>query len=117
MSVKFQAKNQKLWKIFKKMLKTLLLATILVHHVVVWINTAAFLVLPFTQSPFVACPIMSFVLLVSFSKQPCPLTQLENHLRSKLGMKRIGGFIGHYYLRPLKTHLKGHRNDLNEKDE
>ena len=46
---------------------------------------------------------MSVVLLLVFSKVlDCPLTNLENHLRKKLGMKRIGGFVGHYFIKPIR---------------
>jgi hypothetical protein len=44
---------------------------------------------------------MSLVLILTFSRVlDCPLTNLENYHRQRLGMKRIGGFMGHYFIKP-----------------
>lgn len=54
---------------------------------------------PFWYSIFIMIPIQSFIISVTFNSTPCPLTKAENALRKQLGLKPIGGFIGHYLLR------------------
>jgi len=66
-------------------------------------NFLSFFVVPLMEPWYIAAPIMSLVLLLTFSKViDCPLTLLENYYRKRLGMKRIGGFVGHYFLKPLR---------------
>jgi hypothetical protein len=72
------------------------------HLCVVFINIAAFFILPFLYPVYVWMPINSFILSVSFTRELCPLTRLENYLRTSLGLPRIGGFMGHYVYRPVK---------------
>lgn len=73
------------------------------HSGIIWANLFAFFLVPFLEPWYVAVPIMSLVLLLIFSKVlDCPLTNLENWLRKRLGMKRIGGFVGHYFLKPIR---------------
>tara|TARA_R110002020_G_scaffold134222_1_gene299599 strand:- start:2312 stop:2587 length:276 start_codon:yes stop_codon:yes gene_type:complete len=83
--------------------RTMLGLLVLFHGYIVVANVLAFFVVPFFEPWYVAVPIMSLILLLVFSKVlDCPLTNLENHLRKKLGMKRIGGFVGHYFLKPIR---------------
>lgn len=71
------------------------------HAAMVWANLFAFFLVPFLEPWYVAAPIMSLVLILTFSRVlDCPLTNLENLYRQKLGMKRIGGFMGHYFIKP-----------------
>ena len=70
-------------------------------------NLIAFFTVPFLTPWYIALPICSFIFLVSFSKEiKCPLTNLENDIRLKLGKKKIGGFIGHYVVKPIRKCLK-----------
>lgn len=85
---------------------------VILHFIVVFTNIIAFFVLPFTSlildipfwySVFLVTPIESFILSVTFSREPCPLTRLENKMREKRGLPKIGGFIGHYLLRKRRA--------------
>ena len=86
--------------------KGLLYSVILFHAFVIIVNIAAFFVLPFYYPLWVWMPVCSFILTVTFTREICPLTRLENYLRTSLGMSRIGGFIGHYFVKPIKRLLK-----------
>lgn len=75
------------------------------HMLVVMINMMAFFILPFTYPIYVWIPLNSFILITMFSRSLCPLTQLENYLRHKIGKPAIGGFIGHYFVRPIQRKM------------
>ena len=77
------------------------------HFCVIFTNIAAFFILPFMYPVWVWVPLNSFILTVTFTREVCPLTRLENSVRTSLGMNRIGGFIGHYLVRPIRKILKG----------
>lgn len=84
-------------------MKLTLYVLVIVHFIIVIMNVLAVFVLPFKTPWYIACPLMSFIIWMSFSRvADCPLTKLENVLRSKLGMRKIGGFIGHYIVRSIK---------------
>ena len=85
--------------------KGLLYFIVAFHMFVIIVNIAAFFVLPFLYPLWVWMPLNSFILTVTFTREICPLTRLENKLRTSLGMSRIGGFIGHYFVRPFKKLL------------
>ncbi len=76
------------------------------HYFVITVNIVAFFILPFLYPLLVWMPLNSFILTVTFSREICPLTRLENYIRTSLGMPRIGGFLGHYVVRPVKKLLK-----------
>ena len=79
------------------------LALLVVTHFAVVLGNVAFaFVLPFAEPPWVALPLCSFVLWVTFNRDTCPLTRLENSIRKRIGMKPIGGFVGHYVVKPLR---------------
>ena len=87
---------------------------VLSHFLVVIINVSAFFILPFSwlilhipfwYTVFLITPIDSLIIYLTFDKNPCPMTRLENVLRQSLGMKKIGGFVGHYLLRKKRTSL------------
>ena len=41
---------------------------------------------------------MSLIFVMSTARfWHCPLTDIENQIREKLGYKKIGGFLGHYF--------------------
>ena len=88
------------------------------HMLVVLGNFLSFFVTPMLAPWYEALPICSFILLISFSRElKCPLTRLENYLRKKLGMKKIGGFIGHYLIRPTRKKLRERQTKRIEKIE
>ena len=88
-------------------MRFLLFLVVALHLFVVIGNAIAFFIVPFLTPWYVAIPICSFIFLVSFSKEiKCPLTNWENTLRMKIGKKRIGGFIGHYIIKPIRKLLK-----------
>ena len=72
------------------------------HSSIALSNVVAFFVLPFAQPWYVAVPCMSAVLFLTIAIGECPLTTLENYLRKRLGLKRIGGFVGHYFIKPWR---------------
>jgi len=84
------------------------------HLSVVSINIVAFFILPFLYPIYVWMPICSFILSVSFTRELCPLTRLENYLRTSLGLPRIGGFMGHYVYRPIKNLISPRRVPRND---
>ena len=85
--------------------KVLLYLLIGFHAFVILVNIAAFFILPFLYDLWIWMPLNSFILTVTFTREICPLTRLENKLRTSLGMNRIGGLIGHYFLKPIKRFL------------
>lgn len=81
----------------------LLMSLVVFHGFIVGSNILAFFVVPFLEPWYVSVPICSLILLLTFSKIiDCPLTRLENYIRQSLGMKRIGGFAGHYLIKPWR---------------
>ena len=72
------------------------------HVAVVLGNLAAFFVLPFYAPWYVALPACSFVFRLALVGEACPLTELENYYREKLGWKVIRTFIGHYFVKHLR---------------
>jgi len=91
----------------KNLLKrTALYSMVVFHSFVIVVNISAFFALPFLYPLWVWMPIDSFILTVTFTREICPLTRLENSIRTSLDLPRIGGFIGHYYIKPIKGLLK-----------
>lgn len=82
--------------------RTLFHAIVTLHIVVIVINILAFFILPFLYPIWVWMPINSFILTVMFQREQCPLTRLENTVRADIGKKKIGGFIGHYFVKPFR---------------
>ena len=83
-----------------------LYSTVAFHSFVIVVNIIAFFVLPFMYPLWVWMPLNSFILTVTFTREICPLTRLENSIRTSLDLPRIGGFIGHYGVKPIKGLLK-----------
>ena len=84
---------------------------IALHLTVVVINCVSFFVLPFLYSPWIWVPLNSFILTVTFAPPgACPLTRLENKLRQRLDLPRIGGFLGHYIVKPIRMRLNNSGN-------
>jgi hypothetical protein len=87
----------------KEHLKKIVLTLLVTFHMfVITINVVAFFILPFLYPLLVWMPLNSFILTVTFTREICPLTRLENYMRTSMGIPRIGGFIGHYFVRPIK---------------
>ena len=63
--------------------KALLYSTILFHAFVIVVNIAAFFILPFLYPLWVWMPVCSFILTVTFTREICPITRLENYNNSK----------------------------------
>ena len=84
------------------MWRTLLVLTVLLHFFIVAANFAAFFVVPFKEPWYVAAPINSIIVYLTFNRNPCPLTVFENYCREKLNKRIIRGFIGHYIVWPIK---------------
>lgn len=88
-------------------MKLALYFVVVVHFVLVLAMLMSFFVLPFMEPWYIALPIDVFLVFLVTNPIACKITELENWLRQKLGMKRIGGFISHYIVKPLKRNL-GH---------
>ena len=54
----------------------------------------------------VAAPLISFLGRLGWRWDECPLTIAENRLREKMGLPRIRGWIGHYFIRPIRRFLR-----------
>jgi len=72
------------------------------HLTLVFAVIVSFFLLPFYAPWYIALPLMAFIWFFSTTSVECKLTQLENVIRKRLGLKRIGGFVGHYLMRPAK---------------
>jgi len=96
----------------KKLAKKIALYSLVTfHYFVITVNIVAFFILPFLYPLLVWMPLNSFILTVTFTREICPLTRLENYIRTSLGMPRIGGFLGHYFVRPAKRLVKNVKNN------
>jgi hypothetical protein len=85
------------------------------HFLMVVAVFSAFFILPFCTSWYVSVPLMTFIFFFSTTRVECQLTNLENGLRKRLGMKRIGGFVGFYFLKPMKYIWKNKHALLRQK--
>ncbi len=80
--------------------------TLVVAHILLVIGIViSFFLLPFLAPWYIALPVMVFIWFFSTTKVECKLTNLENVLRRRLGLRRIGGFVGHYFLKPARWAL------------
>lgn len=91
------------------MLKALLYFVILFHFVVIFTVISSFFVLPFKAPWYIAVPLMIYIFYLVTTRVDCPLTNFENFIRSKLGMRKISGFVGFYMYRPIKKFLRTKR--------
>jgi len=83
-----------------------LMFTVIFHHVMVITNTIAFFCLPFLVNPLLSAPLCSFIAFLFTNSVNCPLTDLENYFRKKLGMSTIDTFIKDYYIIPAQEIIK-----------
>lgn len=72
------------------------------HILLVFGVLGSFFILPVYAPWYLALPSMTFIWFFSTTRVECQLTNLENVMRKRLGMKKIGGFVGHYFLKPAK---------------
>jgi hypothetical protein len=79
-------------------MKNLLRLIVAVHMLAVIFNLIAFIILPFVTPWYVSLPIDTFLANLVFSNWNCPLTQLENSVRIKIGKPKIRAFIKHYLI-------------------
>ncbi len=68
------------------------------HFILIITNFLSIFVLPFATPWYIAAPMITLIVNLTFSPLPCPLTTWENRLRVKLGLPKIKYFIGHYIL-------------------
>ena len=103
-----------------------LLLVVLIHHAVVLGNFSAFFIVafqgftPWGLSWYLALPVCTFIVLVTFSKVlDCPMTRYENKLRKEVGKPEIKGFVKHYIIRPyarFKYNLKKAKRARKERE-
>lgn len=87
------------------LLKTSLLGTQILHHIVV-LGAVTAPIWSWAVLPIVLAVLVSSVAVWRIiSSTICPLTLLENVIRRKLGLQEIHTFIGHYYVRPIHVFL------------
>ena len=78
---------------------------ITIHFFIIAGNILAALVLPFVTPWYIALPLCTFVVWLTFSPISCPLTRLETRIRMFLGLERVEFFVKHYIINPLKKLL------------
>ncbi len=86
----------------KTLLWVALVTLVAAHLALVLAFTSSFFVLPFMAPWYQAVPTMTFIWFFSTSKIECKFTALENCLRKSLGLRTIGGFVGHYFYKPVR---------------
>lgn len=82
-----------------------LYAVILFHHLIIFGAVFSAIGSFFTASLPVAVGLLILILRLGTSPVGCIITEYENKLREWLGLRQIGGFIGHYYVKPVRILL------------
>ena len=80
---------------------------VILHFILVFCVCVGIFVLPFVAHWCIVVPLEIYMVSLLTTSVECPLTNLENVLRRKLGYKPIGGFVGFYMLKPIKRYIKG----------
>lgn len=85
----------------RTVLRAMLFLTQVGHHLFVLGNIASFFLLPMKTPFYVWIPLLTFLINLFFSPifRQCPVTSLENRLRTTLNKPTIGGFVKHYYIK------------------
>lgn len=78
------------------LLRLLLGAIIAVHFVLIAAMLAAACLVPFCAPWYVALPIVTYIINLTFTNTQCSLTKLENAVRRRLHMPEIRAFIKNY---------------------
>src|SRR4051812_5318326 len=81
------------------------------HFVILFMNCFSFFILPFCVPWYEATPLCTFLAWLVFTKQPCPLTILENKLRKSIHRPVIGTFVGHYIMKPIYIYMDAPRSE------
>lgn len=89
----------------RRLLHTLMLVLVIAHMLYITTLIMAFFVLPFVEPWYVAAPLVAVPVTLAVSPVLCPLTWMENRLRVYLGLPIIHGFVGHYFIKPIKLAL------------
>jgi hypothetical protein len=80
--------------------RIVLVFVVVVHFILVILNVCSLFILPFSGlSLWITVPIETYLVNLLFTNTPCTLTNLENRLRRRLGMKEIRGYVGHYLIK------------------
>lgn len=77
-------------------MKKVLRLVVAVHMLAIIFNLIAFIILPFLTPWYIALPLDTFLANAIFNNWNCPLTQLENAVRIRIGKPKIRVFIKHY---------------------
>lgn len=86
--------------------------SLVASHIILVIGVVlSFFILPVYAPWYIAMPVMTFIWFFSTTKVDCQLTNLENAIRTRLGMKKIGGFVGTYFKKPLKLLMMQRRRN------
>lgn len=95
---------------------TLLIIVVFFHGFAIIVNGLGLFILPILPcymymieptvlsvvlGTIIAVALISFLIRLSVATD-CPFTKYENVLRERLGLRRIGGFIGHYFIKPFR---------------
>lgn len=75
-----------------------------IHFVFVIGNIASIFILPFYVPWFIFIPLITFEINLIFNRAfaSCPITSLENKIRTKLDKPIIKSFLGHYVFWPVR---------------
>lgn len=87
-------------------MRVLLWFVVIVHFLLLFAVVGALFVIPFRCPWYISIPLIIYIVSLLATRVECPLTNLENAIRSRIGMKRIGGFVGNYVVRPFKKWRK-----------
>lgn len=78
---------------------------VVVHFAIVGGVFTSFFTLPFLWPIEIWLPLNVLIFNLGCTRGECKLTALENHIRQRLGKKRIGGFIGYYIVKPVRRRI------------
>lgn len=83
--------------------RLLLFLTIGIHYVIfvsfILTTLCSYVFIPW----FMSLTLTALIVRVIYSRDECPLTTYENHLRAKLDLLKSKGFLKDYILHPRKT--------------
>jgi len=92
--------------VIRAMLFTFLIFWVAAHILYIAALLVAFFILPFCEPWYIAAPLMAVPPVLAVNRGPCPLTTVENWLRTAVGLPRISGFIKHYFVKPVVACLR-----------
>ena len=77
---------------------TILYTIVTIHMSIIIFNLLACLVIVFLAPWYIALPITSLIVNMTFSPISCPLTRLEDSIRRKLGLPVVRHFMKYYII-------------------